>query len=448
MTSLGGRIGQCVERWRAEDRLRESDARKTAILNAAFDCIITMDADGLVVEVNQATERMFGYAASEMVGRELAELIVPPSLREQHRHGVARYVATGAGTLLGHPVELPAMRADGSEFPVEIAITQPQVDGPPQFTGFIRDVTHRRRDELALRSLAEEQAALRRVATAVASEADQERLFARRDRGGGPAARRELLQHPALRARRDGRRRGRAGARAASQAVPVGTHEALDGPTVGDADPAHRPPGAGRQLRGHGGLDRRDAARARVPLGRRRADHAVGPALGRGDDLERGGGGVSGRRRAARRRLRRARRAGTRQRGGARRRWPRRAPASSRPATPSGGASSATCTTARSSGSSRCRSSCAWPTEKLAEGDSGARQLLEQANAELADALQELRELARGIHPAILSDRGLGPALEMLARAGQPAGRAVHRAGEPAAAARSRRPPTTSWPRR
>ena len=54
--------------------------------------------------------------------------------------------------------------------------------------------------------------------------------------------------------------------------------------------------------------------------------------------------------------------------------------------------------------------------KKLAEGDPGARQLLEQANAELADAQQELRELARGIHPAILSDRGLGPALEMLAR--------------------------------
>ena len=209
MTSLGGRIGQCVERWRGEDRLRESDARKTAMLDAAFDCIITMDADGHVVEVNRATERTFGYTADEMVGRELAELIIPPALREPHRHGVAQYVATGEGKLLGHPVELPAMRADGSEFPVEIAITQPQVEGPPQFTGYVRDVTHRKRDEQALRSLAEEQAALRRVATAVASEADQERLFARRDRGGRPPAGRQLVQHAALRARRHGGGRGR-----------------------------------------------------------------------------------------------------------------------------------------------------------------------------------------------------------------------------------------------
>ena len=107
MTSLGGRIGHCVERWRAEDRLRESDARKSAILDAAFDCIITMDAAGLVVEVNRAAERTFGYTADEMVGRELAELIIPPSLREPHRRGVERYVATGEATMVGHPVELP-----------------------------------------------------------------------------------------------------------------------------------------------------------------------------------------------------------------------------------------------------------------------------------------------------------------------------------------------------
>ena len=161
----------------AEDRLRDSEARKTAILNAAFDCIITMDAQGNVVEVNQATERTFGYTASEMVGRELAELIIPPELREPHRRGVERYVATGEAHIVGHPLELPAMRKDGSEFPVEIAITRPEIAGPPLFTGYLRDVTERKRDELALRSLAAEQAALRRVATTVASEADEARVI-------------------------------------------------------------------------------------------------------------------------------------------------------------------------------------------------------------------------------------------------------------------------------
>src|SRR5687768_10220353 len=105
-----------------------------AILDAAFDSIITMDSEGRVVEVNHAAEEMFGYTAEEMVGRELAELIIPPHLREPHRRGVERYVATGEGRMVGHPVELPAMRSDGSEFPVEIAISRPDLPGPPLFT--------------------------------------------------------------------------------------------------------------------------------------------------------------------------------------------------------------------------------------------------------------------------------------------------------------------------
>ena len=117
MTSLGGRIGQAVERWRSE-------ARKTAILDAAFDAIITMDAAGDIVEVNRATEKMFGYRAEDMVGRDLAELIIPPALREPHRHGLDRYLRTGRGRMVDHPLELPAMRADGSEFPAEIGITR------------------------------------------------------------------------------------------------------------------------------------------------------------------------------------------------------------------------------------------------------------------------------------------------------------------------------------
>ena len=130
------------------------------------------------MEVNRATEDTFGYTADEMVGRELAELIIPPHLREPHRRGVERYVATGQGRMVGHPVELPAMRKDGSEFPVEIAITPPAGPGPADVHGLParRDRAPARRG--ALRILAEEQAALRRVATAVAREAEPARVFA------------------------------------------------------------------------------------------------------------------------------------------------------------------------------------------------------------------------------------------------------------------------------
>ena len=81
LDSLGLLISQFVERCRAQAAVRETDARKSAILNAAFDCIITMDHEGRVVEVNRATEKTFGYRAEQMVGRELAELIVPPGWR-------------------------------------------------------------------------------------------------------------------------------------------------------------------------------------------------------------------------------------------------------------------------------------------------------------------------------------------------------------------------------
>jgi PAS domain S-box-containing protein len=178
VTSLGSQIGQFVGRCRAEQDVRESDARKTAILNAAFDCIVTMDGEGNIVEVNAATERTFGYNAEEMVGRELAELMIPPGkLRDDHRRGLRLYMDTGASRIVGHPVELTAMRADGSTFPVELAVTRPDLPGPALFCGYLRDVTERRRAERALQGMAEEQAALRRVATAVAAEVEPERLF-------------------------------------------------------------------------------------------------------------------------------------------------------------------------------------------------------------------------------------------------------------------------------
>ncbi|PYM72780.1 MAG: hypothetical protein DME10_11755 [Candidatus Rokuibacteriota bacterium] len=99
-----------------QDR-RESDARMRAILDTALDCVITMDHTGKILEFNPAAERTFGYARSEAVGRELGELIVPPSFRDRHRRGLAHYLATGQGPAIGKRIELTAMRANGTEFP-------------------------------------------------------------------------------------------------------------------------------------------------------------------------------------------------------------------------------------------------------------------------------------------------------------------------------------------
>lgn len=148
---LGSQIGQCVVRRKAEDAVRASEVRNRAILDAALDAVITMNHRGEVLEFNRAAEQIFGYAASEVVGREMAALIVPPSLREQHRRGLGRYLTTELSTVLDTRLEITALRADGSEFPVELTITRIAVPGPAIFTGHVRDITERRRAEVELR---------------------------------------------------------------------------------------------------------------------------------------------------------------------------------------------------------------------------------------------------------------------------------------------------------
>ena len=139
------------ERKRAEQELRRSEARKAAILDSALDCIVTIDHEGCITEFNPAAERTFGYRRGDVLGRQLADVIVPPALRESHRQGFARYLATGETRVLGRRLELTAVRADGSEFPTELAITRIPTDGPPSFTGYLRDITDRKRAEEKLR---------------------------------------------------------------------------------------------------------------------------------------------------------------------------------------------------------------------------------------------------------------------------------------------------------
>lgn len=147
MTALGGQVGDFVERVRAEAARRASEARKGAMLESALDCIISIDGEGRVLEFNPAAEGTFGYPAAAVVGRELAELIIPPSLRDRHRAALQRLAEGGEARLIGQRVELTGMRSDGSEFPVELAISRIPGSEPAQYTGFVRDISDRRRTE-------------------------------------------------------------------------------------------------------------------------------------------------------------------------------------------------------------------------------------------------------------------------------------------------------------
>jgi PAS domain S-box-containing protein len=139
----------------AASRARDSEARTNAILQSALDGVIVMDGGGTVLEFSPAAERTFGYSREDAVGNELAELIIPPALRKRHRDGLARYLATGDAPILGRRIEMTAMRSDGTQFPVELAISKVDLPGTNLFTGYIRDITERKRAEADVQSALE-----------------------------------------------------------------------------------------------------------------------------------------------------------------------------------------------------------------------------------------------------------------------------------------------------
>ena len=138
-----GQFGRFLDAREFQDALRESEARSRAILNSALDAIVTIDHEGLVTEWNPAAEQLFGHTREDMIGRPLADAVIPEDLRESHATGLTRCATTGEGRVLGRRLELPAMRKDGSLFPAEVSIARIERDGPAAFTGFIRDVTER-----------------------------------------------------------------------------------------------------------------------------------------------------------------------------------------------------------------------------------------------------------------------------------------------------------------
>jgi PAS domain S-box-containing protein len=140
-----------TKRLAAESALRESEAFKSAILETALDCIVSIDERSRIIEFNPAAERVFGYTRAAAIGKSMPDLIMPPEFRERHHQGLARYLATGDAQVLGKRIEVTAMRSDGTHFPVELAITRTAGGGPALFTAYLRDITERKRAEDRLR---------------------------------------------------------------------------------------------------------------------------------------------------------------------------------------------------------------------------------------------------------------------------------------------------------
>ena len=117
----------------------------SAIIESALDSFLAVDHEGKILEFNSAAELMFGLARWEAIGRSMADLIIPARYREAHRRGMARYLRTQESPILGKRIELTAMRADGSEFPVELVVTPIYLQETPQFVGYMRDISERKK---------------------------------------------------------------------------------------------------------------------------------------------------------------------------------------------------------------------------------------------------------------------------------------------------------------
>ena len=160
VTDAAGRVAFAIaafsditERRRAEEALRTSEERFRAVAATANDAIISADGRGRITYFNPGAERMFGYAADDVVGGELT-VLMPERLRDAHRAGLARYLSTGEARVVGKTVDLVGRRQNGTEFPLELSLASWKRESGVAFTGIIRDVTERKQAEETARRYA------------------------------------------------------------------------------------------------------------------------------------------------------------------------------------------------------------------------------------------------------------------------------------------------------
>jgi diguanylate cyclase (GGDEF)-like protein/PAS domain S-box-containing protein len=134
-----------AERNLALKTIQKHDKKLRAVINGAFDAILTIDAAGLLVEFNPAAERIFGYKKEDVLGKPMSELIIPERYRTAHHAGHQQYVKSGVKHIFNQRIEMVAMRADGGEFPIELTLTALRDADLWLVTGFIRDISEQKK---------------------------------------------------------------------------------------------------------------------------------------------------------------------------------------------------------------------------------------------------------------------------------------------------------------
>ena len=137
------------DRKRAEDELKRSEARYRVVVETASDAVVSIDESGAIILANPATKRIFGYDPEELIGKPLT-VLMPGAMRKLHETGFKRYLETGARHLNWQGTEMTALRANGEEFPAEVSFGEMIADQRKVFTGFIRDISEKKRSEEAI----------------------------------------------------------------------------------------------------------------------------------------------------------------------------------------------------------------------------------------------------------------------------------------------------------
>ena len=169
--TVGRQIGLFVERTEVEAALHENEARTSLIIDTALDAVMTMDHTGRITEWNAQAEQVFGWSAHEVIGRDVADTIIPASQRHGYREYVQRLLDPRGAPLSNRLVEMIGLRRDGREFPIEIAMTPFAVEGSVIFSAFIRDITSRKGAEQALKDYAQQLEHINRQLDAALREA-------------------------------------------------------------------------------------------------------------------------------------------------------------------------------------------------------------------------------------------------------------------------------------
>jgi len=137
-------------RKQAETALATTEARMHALLEAAVDGILSIDEGGIIQLINPAAERLFGYHANEVIGKNV-KMLMPSPFQEEHDGYIDRYLATGVRKIIGIGREVVGLRKDGSTFPMDLSVAEARLGGERIFLGIVRDISERKRSEALLR---------------------------------------------------------------------------------------------------------------------------------------------------------------------------------------------------------------------------------------------------------------------------------------------------------